>query len=280
MDGIVLIDKEKNLTSRDVVNLVCKKLHTKKVGHTGTLDPIATGLMVLCVNEGCKLVSLLQNHDKDYIAKVKLGIKTDTFDITGKMIDKQEDYLINKEILNKTLNSFIGEYHQTVPIYSSIKVNGKKLYEYARNNEEVLLPKHLVKIYDIKLLELNKDSFSFYASVSKGTYIRSLINDISEKMGIYMTMEELQRVRVGDYKLEDASNIDNLVIIPLIDALKIKKVEVSGDLLKKVSNGVKIDNIYNTDFVMFTNMGKVISIYQEIENKKMKSYRTFNHTVC
>ena len=274
MDGIILINKKEGITSRDVVNKVCKKLNTNKIGHTGTLDPIATGLMVLCVKEGLKLVELLTNHDKDYIAKVKVGLKTDTYDITGKVIEEREVYL-NKDDLINTLNSFIGEYMQTVPIYSSVRVNGKKLYEYARNNEKVELPKHLVKINDIKLIDFNKDSFSFKVSVSSGTYIRSLINDIGDRLNIPMTMEELTRTRVGEYKLEDASDIDNLTIIPIIDALSIKRIEIKDDLFKKISNGVKVDNIYNEKIVMFTCNNIPVAIYKDYDGI-LKSYRVFN----
>ena len=275
MDGIILINKEKNMTSRDVVNMVCKKLNTRRVGHTGTLDPIATGLMVLCVGDGLKLVELLTNHDKEYIAKVRIGIKTDTYDITGKVLEEKNDCVLDRDTLENVLNSFIGEYYQTVPIYSSVKVNGKKLYEYARNNLKVDLPKHLVKISNISLLEFNKDNFTFKVNVSSGTYIRSLINDISEKIGIPMTMEELKRTRVGEYLLENANSIDNLKIIPIMDAVNIKKIEVDEILLKKISNGVRINNTYNEDMVMFTYKNKPVSIYVK-ENNILKPYRVFN----
>ena len=275
MDGIILINKEKGLTSRDVVTPACKKLNTRKVGHTGTLDPIATGLMVLCIGEGLKLVELLTHHDKEYIAKVKLGIKTDTYDVTGTIIEENNDISLDKEKLVNTLNSFIGEYSQTVPIYSSIKVKGKKLYEYAREGKVVELPKHLVKISDISLLELTSDSFTFKVTVSSGTYIRSLINDIGEKLSMPMAMEELKRTRVGEYKLEDATVVDDLRIIPIIDAINIKKVEVDSTLLKKVANGVILDNSYQSDNIMFTYNNKPISIYKD-SNGKLKSYRVFN----
>ena len=275
MDGIILIDKEMGKTSRDVVNEVSKKLHTKKVGHTGTLDPLATGLLVLCVNNGCKLVELLTNHDKDYIAKVKIGIQTDTYDITGNITKEKTSYKLNKEKLEKTLLSFNKEYEQTVPIYSSVKVNGKKLYEYARNNEKVNLPSHLVKISNIKLLDFNNDSFTFFVTVSSGTYIRSLINDIGETLGVPLTMEELRRTRVGNYSINDATNVDELKIIPIIDALSFPKIEVDDVLYKKVSNGVKIRNIYQKEKVVFTKNNQVVAIYNDCGNNMMKSYRVF-----
>ena len=274
MDGIILINKEKGITSRDVVNMACKKLNTTKVGHTGTLDPIATGLMVLCVGEGLKLVQLLTNHDKDYIAKVRIGIKTDTYDITGKVLEKI-DYNLDKEKLIKVLDSFNGEYLQVVPIYSSIKVNGKKLYEYAREGKEVELPKHLVKISNISLLDYSDNTFTFKVTVSSGTYIRSLINDIGNKLGIPMTMEELQRTRVGEYNLDNATDIDNLSVIPIIDALDIKKIELDDNLYKKISNGVKINNSYNLDMVMFIKNNKPIAIYKS-DGNILKAYRVFH----
>ena len=275
MNGIILVNKEKGLTSRDVVNLVCKKLNTRKVGHTGTLDPIATGLMVLCVGEGLKLVELLTNHNKYYIAKVKLGIKTDTYDITGKVIKEDNNYQLTKDKLIDCLESFNGEYYQEVPIYSSVKVNGKKLYEYARENKTVELPKHLVKISNIELLEFNKDSFSFKVTVSSGTYIRSLINDIGNKLNIPMTMEKLERTKVGEYRLESANTIDNLKIIPIIDAINIKKIEIDDNLYKKISNGVKINNTYQDDIIMFTYHNSPLAIYKN-DNGILRSYRVFN----
>ena len=266
MDGIILVNKPKNVTSRDVVNEIIKKFHTKRVGHTGTLDPIATGLMVICINKGCKLVPLLTNHDKTYLATVKLGIKTDTYDITGKVLEENNNYSLSKEELINTLNSFKGTYMQEVPIYSSIKVNGKKLYEYARNNIPVELPKHEVNIYDINLVDYNNDTFSFRVSVSKGTYIRSLINDIGNKLSIPMTMIDLRREIVGDFNIENAKKIEDINesdIIPIKDAIKMKQVIVDDPvLLKKISNGVRLDNIYNSDYVMFINNNKCIAIYK------------------
>ncbi len=274
MDGIVLIDKEKNITSRDVVNKVSKILNTRKVGHTGTLDPLATGLLVLCVNSGCKLLELLTGHDKDYIAKVKIGIKTDTYDIDGKVIEKNDDCIINKEELINILNSFMPSYIQEVPIYSSVKVNGKKLYEYARNNQEVELPRHLVYIKNIKLLSIDKEYFSFFVTVSSGTYIRSLINDIGSKLNIPLTMCELRRTRIGNYKVEDACTYENIKVLP-IESLDIPKIEITDDLYKKVSNGAKIKNIYSDDFVMFLKDNKAIAIYKKESRDIMKSYRIF-----
>lgn len=275
MDGIILINKDKGITSRDVVNIICKKYNTRRVGHTGTLDPLATGLMVICLNSGCKLVELLSNHDKEYIAKVKLGIRTDTYDITGKVLEQNDNYIIEQQKLEEVLNSFIGTYLQEVPIYSSIKVHGKKLYEYARSGEEVSLPKREVTINEIQLIKLEHDSFTFKVNVSKGTYIRSLINDISKKMNILMTMEELKRTKVGKFDLVNSQKTtEDLKIISLIDAIDIPKVEIDDEMLKKVENGVKLINYDNYDEIAFIYKNNLIAIYKK-DHEYLKAYRVF-----
>ena len=138
MNGVIIVDKPSGVTSRDVVNVICKKFNTKKVGHTGTLDPIATGVLAICIGKATKLVEVLTSNDKEYIATVKLGILTDTLDTDGKVLKKQETFVDKNELLN-ILNSFVGTYNQSVPIYSAVKINGKKLYEYAREGIELSL---------------------------------------------------------------------------------------------------------------------------------------------
>lgn len=278
-DGILLIDKPSGMTSRDVVNKIGKSLGTRKVGHTGTLDPLATGLMVVCVNKATKLVELLTNHDKSYLVKVKLGLKTDTYDITGKVLEENYNYSFDIDKLKNVLESFIGKYEQEVPIYSAIKVNGRKLYEYARNNEKITLPIHLVEIKEIKLLDYDKESFSFCVLVSKGTYIRSLVNDISNKLGILMTMQELRRITVDKFNIENAINLENVSYNNLIDikkVLDIPIITVSGILEKHISNGMKIDNTYNEKMVLFVNSNQEnIAIYQENDDGYLVCYKMF-----
>ena len=214
MDGIVLINKEKNCTSRDVVNQVSKILKTKKIGHTGTLDPIATGVLVLCIGKATKLVEVITSYDKEYEAEVILGIKTDTKDITGKIL-KEEKAIISKENIEKCLKQMIGTYNQTVPIYSAVKINGKKLYEYARNNEEIELPKRKVTIKELKLIsdityEKEKTKFKIKCHVSKGTYIRSLIEDIATNLNTIGTMENLKRTKQGNFQIASANTIQDI----------------------------------------------------------------------
>ena len=279
MDGIIIIDKEKNMTSRDVVNKVSKILGTKKIGHTGTLDPLATGVLVLCVGKATKLVDLITGYDKEYIAKVCLGTLTDTLDITGNII-KEKETNITKEEIENTLKSFIPGYEQEVPIYSAVKINGKKLYEYARNGETVELPKRYIKINSIDLIsnieyENGKTYFSFIANVSKGTYIRSLINDIGKKLNTYGTMVELRRTKQGNFKIEESSTINNPKIIKIEEILKdYYKVEIDGELYRKISNGVKIKNEDNKGIVVFTHNKEVIAIYKK-ENEYLKPYKMF-----
>lgn len=282
MNGVLIINKPKDVTSRDVVNKVCKLFDTKKVGHTGTLDPIATGVLVVCVGKATKLVELLTSNEKEYIASVQIGVLTDTLDITGKVIKKQ-DNKISKENLVKVLNSFLGKYNQEVPLYSAVKIKGKKLYEYARNNEKVQLPKREVEIKKIELLSFDNDSYSFKVTVSKGTYIRSLIKDINDKLGIIGSMSSLIRIRQGKFKIDDAYNLEDIInrnykLIPLNNVLKDKKcVIINDNLFNIIKNGGLINNIYNQDMVTFVYKNEVIAIYKiyEKDNSKMKPYKMF-----
>ena len=263
MDGILIINKEKDMTSRDVVDLAVKKLNTKKIGHTGTLDPLAEGVLVLAVNKGLKLVDDITSLDKEYIAEVTLGIKTDTYDITGTVLEEKEEH-INKEDLIKVLNSFIGKYTMQVPIYSAVKVNGKKLYEYARNNEKVELPIKEVYINSIELLDFNDNKFTFKCNVSKGTYIRSLINDICNKLNVIGTMSNLKRTKQGKFLLEDSIDIKDISedkIIPIEQVLDIPTIEVDDFLYNKIKNGNKLENRYNYPKIVFTYNNKLIGIY-------------------
>ncbi len=279
MDGIIIINKKKNMTSRDVVNIAVKRLNTKKIGHTGTLDPLATGVLVLAVNKALKLVDDITSENKEYIAEVKLGIKTDTLDITGNILEEKKEK-VTKEELIKVLNSFIGKYNMTVPIYSAVKVKGKKLYEYAREGKEVDLPVKEVYINSIELLDLNDDTFTFKCDVSKGTYIRSLINDICNKLGVIGTMSALERIRQGKYNIEKAIDIDDIKedkIIPMEDVIEIPKIEVDEYLYNRIKNGNKLENRYTQEKIAFIYNGKLIGIYivDNLDNTKIKPKNIF-----
>lgn len=269
MNGFILVNKKKDMTSRDVVNILTKILKTKKIGHTGTLDPFAEGILLIAVNKGLKVVKLLNYKDKEYIAKVKLGIKTDTLDMTGNILEEKKEEL-NKEELLEVLKSFIGDYSYEVPIYSAIKVNGKKLYEYARNNQKVELPIKNSYIYDIKLIDFKDNSFTFSVKVSNGTYIRALVRDISKKLNKLMTLEELTRTKVDNlliensYTLEDIKN-NNFKLLKINDLLNYKEVELNRDLEDKVLNGNKIKLDEKEDNILFIKEKEEIAVYTREE---------------
>jgi len=274
MDGILLVDKEKGITSRDVVNKISKELKIKKVGHAGTLDPLATGLMVIGIGKGTKILDLLTSDKKEYIATVKLGIQTDTLDITGNIVKKIDNYILKKDKLESVLKFFSKTYMQTVPKYSAIKINGKKLYEYARNDIEIELPKKEVTIYSIELIDFKENEFTFKTLVSKGTYIRSLINDIGNSLNIPMTMKELRRTKSGKFKINDI----NSKIIAIKDALDFKIITITdSDLLKRVINGNEIYlNDIDFPYITIVNQeGKELAIYKKEEKLKYKAFKVF-----
>ena len=274
MDGLLVINKEKGVTSRDVVNKICHIFNTKKVGHTGTLDPMATGVLVIAINKGLKIVDEITALDKEYIAKVSLGIETDTLDITGNIIKKENFIKITNEDIDKVLNSFLGEYDMEVPIYSAIKVNGKKLYEYARNNEKVDIPVHKVTIYELeRISDIVNNEFYIRCKVSKGTYIRSLVRDICKKLGTIGVMSELNRTKQGKFLIEDSYKIEeiedgNYKLLSILDVLDLKKIEIPDNLLNKIKNGNKIENIYEEDEILFVKDNLPIGIYELDKNDK------------
>ena len=282
MDGIILINKPKNITSRDVVNKVGKILKTKKIGHTGTLDPIATGVLALCVGKCTKLVDLITSYEKEYIATVLIGIKTDTLDVTGNVLDRT-DVNIDENELKLVLDSFKGSYMQEVPIYSAVKINGKKLYEYARKKDKIELPKRKVEIKNIELININNNEFTFKVKVSKGTYIRSLITDIGNRLNIPMCMKELHRTMQGNFKIEECYTIEDIInnnysVLDIKDVLDYPVVNVNDETLEfQVKNGAIIDNKYNKDTIMFELNNKIIAIYKtyEKDNTKLKPYKMF-----
>lgn len=277
-NGVLVINKEKNMTSFDVVNKVSKILGIKRIGHTGTLDPLAEGVLVLTIGKATKISELLTSYEKEYVATIKVGVLTDTLDITGNVLKEKK---ISKEINYKELcNSYEKKYMQEVPIYSAVKVNGKKLYEYARNNINVELPKKEVNIKKIELLDSNNDSFSFKCLVSKGTYIRSLIRDMGLSINEYFTMTSLIRTKQGDFSIDDAYTIKDIEdnkfkTLSIDEVLSYPIIELDETNYKQVSNGVMIGNSYNiTDKVIFKYNNRIIAIYEK-KDKYLKSFRNF-----
>ncbi|MBQ8902451.1 MAG: tRNA pseudouridine(55) synthase TruB [Bacilli bacterium] len=267
---ILIVNKPEDYTSRDVVNKLSKILGIKKIGHTGTLDPMATGVLVCLTGKYTKLVDMITSLEKEYIATIKLGFKTDTLDITGNVIEENSNYNITKEKIIEVLNSFKGKSTQTVPLYSAVHIDGKRLYEYARNGIEVELPKRDITINDIELLDFNDDLIKFRVVVSKGTYIRSLIEDICVKLNVLGTMSELTRSKQGVFSIEDSYNLEDIEnnsykSISLEEVLKLEIIELDDDLYKKVINGNKLELKYN-GYVLFKKDNNDIALYYFEDN--------------
>lgn len=270
MDGILVVNKEKGCTSHDVVYKV-KKLFGTKVGHTGTLDPNATGVLPILIGKGTELSQFLINHDKKYIATIQLGVKTDSGDVEGKVIEEKKVDLsiLNNENVENVLKGLTGKQKQVPPMYSAIKVNGKKLYEYARSGKTVDIPAREIEIYDLKLLDIDKDNKQIIYEIycSKGTYVRTVCENIAENLGTVGYMKELQRTMVGDFKIEDSITVqelqdkfDNKEFIEnnMISIEKFFENEPSVFLNEKqlslFLNGVMIGKDYN---------GNIVRVYNE-----------------
>ena len=275
MNGIILIDKPKDYTSHDVVAVI-KKISREKVGHTGTLDPNATGVLPLLIGKATGISKYLINHDKTYIATLRLGIKTDTADGEGKVLEEKEVSNLEIEDIQKALNKLIGKQEQVPPMYSAIKVNGKKLYEYARQGKEVEVQARTIEIYDAKLIEFNKEEAEivFEVSCSKGTYIRTVCEKVAENLNTFGYMKELRRTRVGEFDIQDTVKIEDIKNNPELLEKNIitienffenkEQIELNDKELELFLNGVKISKdkenniyrIYNNN--IFIGLGVVV----------------------
>ncbi len=250
MDGIIIINKPKGYTSHDVVNIVKKKLNISKVGHTGTLDPNATGVLPILIGKATKISKYLIEHNKTYIAELALGEKSSTGDIEGEIIEKQELPNLEEHQIKQVLESFIGKQMQTPPIYSAIKINGKKAYEYARSGQTIELKPREIEIMDISLVNFEKGSITFKVKCSKGTYIRVLCEDIARKLGTVGLMKELCRTRVNEFNIEQSTDLKELKATDLINIeeifIKKPKIELNNKQAQLFLNGVKL-NTANPD---------------------------------
>ena len=286
MNGILVINKPKGYTSRDIVNIATKVLGTKKIGHTGTLDPMAEGVLVLCVGQALKICELLTNHTKEYRAGITLGIETDTLDMEGNILSTLP-VDIEKSTILKTVNSFQKTYLQEVPAYSAVKVNGKKLYEYARNIQPVVLPKKEVTIEKIAIIDgIVKDNdtikFTIACHVSKGTYIRSLARDIGASLGVPAILHSLTRTTQGNFSLKDAITLEDLKkghykLQNIKDAFPdIPTKTVDGQELFRIKNGVPVDKFIDNDMYFIEDREKnLIALYKNDEFKA-RVYKMFN----
>lgn len=269
MNGIIVINKHKGCTSHDIVYKI-KKMYNEKVGHTGTLDPMATGVLPLLIGKGTLCSKYLINHDKIYKAKIQLGIETDTLDVEGTIIDTKvvNDDILEEDNIRATLNSFLGKQEQIPPMYSAIKVNGKKLYQYAREGKTLEIEPRKIEIYNIELLNIDKENkqIEFKVECSKGTYIRSLCKDISLKLGTIGHMIELQRIQVGNFNIKDSITLEEINA----DLSIIQEHLINIEELFKNNENIILDN---KKLQLFLN-GVQLNI-----NKEEGTYKIYNNDI-
>ena len=264
MEGIIVVNKPKGITSFDVIRKLKKILKTKKIGHTGTLDPLATGVMLICIGKATKLASDLEAKDKVYIADFDIGYATDTYDIEGKKI-AENIIEISKENLEQSIKKFIGNIKQVPPMYSAIKIDGNKLYHLARKGIEVERPERDVTIEYINLLDFKDNKAKIETKVSKGCYIRSLIYDIGQDLGTYATMTALQRKQVGDYSLEDSYSLEQIEEMVLNNDFKFLKT------IEEIFSYDKYSLQTEKELTLYKN-GNTVKIKENLENKKYRIY--------
>ena len=268
MENVLYVNKPKGITSFDVCYKLRKILHTKKIGHTGTLDPNATGVMIVLFDKATKANQFLVSDRKDYTAEVLIGVETDTLDIDGNVVNEYEESMPSEELIKETLSSFLGTSMQEVPITSAISVDGKRLYQYQKQGIEVELPKREIEVFSIELNEIKENSFVFSCKVSSGTYVRALARDILNKMGIHGTLKELCRTAVDDININECDRLDEILkgnykAHDLYDVLS-KRYEVYEDFKEEdVLNGkkLKIDSSIKT-FLMAKDH-RALAIYEK-----------------
>jgi tRNA pseudouridine55 synthase len=269
MDGVVLVNKPIGITSFAAVKKVSKQLQAKKVGHCGTLDPFASGLLIVTLNNATKIARFIESQNKEYVATLVLGIKTDSGDNTGKVIKRLKPPKFEVLQLNDVIKSFIGKQNQIPPMHSAIKVNGQKLYELARKGKTIDRQPRPIEIYDIKLIKYRGNTLTFKVNCTKGTYIRTLAEDLAKRLGCVGHLKNLERTAIGDFLLADAKNIDKLTviddIIPIAQALKsMSKYIVSTDELSLVKNGAALVIDQEEEYVLVINQESTpLAIYQK-----------------
>lgn len=266
--GSLLINKKVGLTSRQEVNNISRAFKEKKAGHIGTLDPFADGLLIINLGKSTKIAPFLEVMDKTYIATLKLGEKTDTGDLTGNVIETKKVPELSLEKIREVLASFLGEQTQVPPMFSAIKVNGKELYKYAREGQEIERKERKINILDIKLLSFEENAIVFSAKVSKGTYIRTLGEDIAEKLGSVGHLSKLTRVKVGPYSIENSVESDKAKESDLIPVLKmlqhLPQFEVEGELKKQAENGMHFRLPIEDKIVVLKSGEEAIAVYERL----------------
>src|SRR5690554_1626634 len=270
MDGILLINKPKGITSFDVIRKLKKILNTTKIGHSGTLDPFAEGLLLVLVGRATKLSNMLMSQNKTYEGTLSFGKHYDTYDYTGEIL-KEDNKVISLSDLEGIKGAFLGTYMQTPPIYSAIKKDGKKLYEYARSGIDVKLEQRMVTINSLEFNSLSENSFKFITNVSSGTYIRSLAVDLATSLNTYGYLASLKRVSSGSFNLRDSYLIEEVnenSLITISDYFKDSpKVVLSDYLIKLVRNGIRLDDrqiVTNEIFKVYDEFNNLVAIYEPV----------------
>lgn len=277
MDGIILVNKPAGMTSHDVVNKLRKILKTKKVGHCGTLDPDATGVLVVCVNKATKVLQFLTSDSKEYIATLSLGTSTDTYDASGTVVETKEFHGLDDNLIKSCFASFVGSQEQKPPLYSAIKVNGKKLYEYARTGESVEVPTRNITINYLEILNIDNNLIKFKVGCSKGTYIRSLCVDLAKSLGYPGHMQELIRTKSGNFDLARCYSLEQIEqgdfkTIGLNEALSHYQQLVVDDE-QIVYHGKKIKSDLNEQVVILNKQGTVLAMYGPDGHGYLKNIR-------
>lgn len=267
LNGVLVVNKPTGITSREVVNKVSKRLGTKKVGHTGTLDPLASGVLVMTIGKYTKLCNVLTSSYKEYVATMEFGILTDTLDSTGQVLKEEKRELTDEEMKKAVLLYNQKKYLQEVPIYSAIKVRGRKLYEYARNHESIELPKKEVEVQSVEIIAQEKKTITFRTLVSKGTYIRSLIRDMASSIDTIAIMTNLIRTKQGKFKIEDAYTLEeiekgNYTLLTIEDILDVTTIN-DYSKIKDIINGVKITYPSTKEYLLFKDGKKEIALYKK-----------------
>ena len=268
MSMIILVDKPKGITSFDVCFKMRRIFDTRKIGHTGTLDPNATGLMMVLIGAATKVAQFVTSARKEYIATVRTGLKTDTEDIDGTIIEERKETMPDKERISEVLASFMGESTQIPPMTSAIKVNGRKLYEYKREGKEVEVKPRPITVYAIDLLEICEDSFTFKSTVSGGTYIRTLAQDILKELGIIGTLAELRRTKIDGFALEDASTIEEIAkgeykALSAYDVLSRYYPVFETDRKEDILNGKPLRIDLEADMILCASDREALAIYRK-----------------
>ena len=273
MNGNVLyINKPQGISSFDICYKLRKVLNTKKIGHTGTLDPNATGVMVILYNEATKAAQFLVSDKKTYKARVLLGTKTDTLDIDGNVVETRPYAVPEKEKIEEVLNTYRGKSKQVVPITSAKKINGKKLYQYQLKGQEVELPVIDIEVFDISLNEIYEDGFEFSCEVTAGTYVRALARDILEKLDEIGTLSKLCRTCIDDINLDECDELDDVLngkytAHNLLDVLSKRYKTYEVDNVEDIKNGKRIKIDSDEQYLLLTNNNELLAMYQKDGNE-------------